>query len=1792
MSRRCTAHHQFARRRAKGIPIAVRLTISCLPLLAATGVLAQAVAPVEVASLSRSVVSARGRQSVLLRVPRFGRYAITATSGQGVSVQLVDRMAGPRESDGTPGERDGRIDTFLDQGEYKLLTEGHRQAAGEAKLEVHAFPERHEPKPPLLPELKLVTDEISDFQQASYWIEIEKTKRVAIEAAGRSLLDLRLWREGTWLVAEEPVCEIVQPAEGKPLRGCRLSASLSPGLYLLTAYGGPPRPWAEDDGRQPLYVRSGIPRLAMAGRRRFVMSPFGSDRYRVAGPANYFRLELNVAEDASLAVAPFDPDAPFGGEGHGESISKKSIPPVAEIRWSQEGAGDRLVTVSAAAGHAYLLQHFEVRQDYPFAGSGEYWVGSVHSGHPADSMDATGIIVRDRLGSERSRLEPLAADTIELDAKTGWARRSNLLATTTLFLHVKEAGSYELVTEGVETEARFEPFLTEHSADYKSPAFRPTPVTLEADAGYYELTLKPRRKGIAGLVLRPRGLVDVLLEKIWRGSAPTPTPVRGAVLFPRLLLDRDRSYTLYTNRQPEVETGLVVRPLPLDLGDALPIAQRPGEAVSVPFASKEPGTLRAEAEDGSLLEVSVDGGSWSTAVAVEAGAHTATVRNTRKESVVHSLVLAPRRLELSSPLPELPDSALAALPRFPVLTETTPQRFDLGRRSGATFLLRADKPGLFRLETTGLLATGGQVRTRTLPSLAEAKENGIGRNFALDTYLREGTYQVQVESQGETRGHLGLELRRSDATNGGYITSRIPARVTLAAGEAVSYSFRITTPGRFRVHSLGLGREFRCRLEDRDGWPLVTPGGKADVTLDFDSGHSRYVVLREVTTARAVTLIEPVGTPPARQGHGPHPLALGRRAAHLWLEPEPGSPREPDVWETTLPAPVAGTIDLTPGMSGRLFQVGVEPVEPISIDGGQTWRGALPAGRYRLEVVSARPNNRAPYEITVVPEQLVAGLDREVSAPVEIPVSIGEAGLFELTTFGGEDVKLSLTDGEGRLVASNDDRPDDWNAFVAATLRPGPYSLRVDPVGATRAATRVSLRRRAEKEEAPWTLPVATAQALGPIARLRPLQLPGEAGLLAVALRSGEAVGVALEAREAGSWRTLATETGRSPRLEVPLPKQGPDAYRLRLWSLDRRDSPAQVTAAFTAGPKASESKLASGVPLGPVPGMGGLATVAVNLSRPGVFRLDGPADGLRWCPAPLEACRPVAGGVASTGATTVWLAADKLASPKATRVRLQSGAKAALTIPLPKDGDARCDIAAGRGPVLVRAAARAGQPGVSLGPAQDLRRDARGMAVGNGTAIGVSLRPAKDQLARLWAAAPAPGGIEALVSQISFPETAIERGSAPNDGYLEGIRARGFLLTKGKKRIRLALGEGVVAAISRGDEIEALVGAGETAMSETIETEADRLTLLHTREEQDRFSVEVLPLGAASLASLAPGGVFEETVDRTGWRRLALPAASGPSRVKVLGSSGPATLVDGDGGVERGSDLLAPASGGSLLVPHQPGTLLVYRNLQGQEAPLLPEAPTLEVRPPAAIPLAGAAQILSFEVEAPTVFHVRVPQPVATLLKRGETPPLADLHPAFGRVDFYLAKGRAQLHLRALAGAPLYTTAEVTSSTVTAIAEGLGPETLLPPGGTRFFAFEVSRQGPVGLGVRADSDRVDATLLSATGHILGKGNVQMPDLPPGTYLLALEAPPDVAPIRARPAVVGLVTPSLGPPDEAIRQYLVAEEPTTAFTARRVLAPTPAAGATEVEEPGSTDQEGEQVPSTDEAAGDPTGGEQ
>ena len=105
-------------------------------------------------------------------------------------------------------------------------------------------------------------------------------------------------------------------------------------------------------------------------------------------------------------------------------------------------------------------------------------------------------------------------------------------------------------------------------------------------------------------------------------------------------------------------------------------------------------------------------------------------------------------------------------------------------------------------------------------------------------------------------------------------------------------------------------------------------------------------------------------------------------------------------------------------------------------------------------------------------------------------------------------------------------------------------------------------------------------------------------------------------------------------------------------------------------------------------------------------------------------------------------------------------------------------------------------------------------------------------------------------------------------------------------------------------------------------------------------------------------------------------------------------------------------------------------------------------------------------------------------------------------------------------------------------VGEGLGAQVAVAPGGAAAFAFTLAKSTTIGVGVRAEPDRVNARLLDASGKVVGEGVAQLQALEAGAYVLEARVPPDAGPTVLRPALIGITPRPNGPPPDVVQSYL------------------------------------------------------
>lgn len=1644
-----------------------------------------------------------GHTAVSFDVPGIGRYSVRVASPFGTALQLVDRMAGPGPADGVPGERDGRIDTILGPGGHKAVLTLPPKAEGKTEISVRGFTERNADAVPMLRDLDRIDTDLGDLEQRSYWLDQPNDGEVLIEAAGRRLADLRLWKDGTWLVDLEAQAETVMARPGKPLALLRLSARLPAGLYLMTLYGGAGEPWAEDSGENPLHIRRGVPNWPAGNIGAAVTSPFGFDRWKVPAENNYFRLDLPEPGPGILEV-----------DGQRAELDKTKRDRAVDILLSSR-KGTRTVMVHREAGQPYRLQLYHSAQVYTLEKGGDFWISVLRPGTGEDEVDLGAILTEGTYREERV----IASRVLRLGQADGWKRRFNLLDRTTLFFEAKEAGPYK-ATADLDSGIDVEPFI--RPQDYKPKRREYGSGTWDLDAGFYRVTLTPRDQG--------RGILTLTLQG---GKAAVPeafaAPVT-AVTFPKVELSSHRTHRLHLNEAPEARIGALIKRLPLDLSaDTVPVGLSPGETLLVPVSVRGPRRIEAVAMDGTALPVGIDQQAPVPQPAVPAGVSRVTLTNPGDKTL--QALLRPILDPPPPPPPPqpLPAGRLQERPVFPVLDAGAPRFLDLDRQASATYNVQVDRPALYRLESTGLLATSGNLRTQIQPALLKAQGNGVGRNFLLQQYLREGLYQLTLATEGESKGHLGVRLAAAPLRDGGRIAPGRTARATLKEGEGIAYAVDIAETGTYRVDSLSLSRPTELRLEDPEGWPVTRPGQQGKLTLDLSPGRYRLIVAPQPLAVRVVTRVERVPGLPARSGHGPHVLPLDGTLSHEWTEPAEGEERRPDLWTFTLPAKVHLDLALGKGMEGELSRDGsADPV--ASFNHLRAYSGDLPAGDYRLAVRSIRPDNRLSYTLRAAVPELTVGRQRTVTAPATLPLSVGAEGLVEIASTGTADLRALLRDAAGRVVARADDRPNDWNFAINTRLPPGSYRLEVAPVGGRSATATVVMTAQNEKDDAPLTPGEARSIGDGAVHGL-PLALPAADGLAVIAAQAEDPVGLALEQRAAdGSWKVLGTATGTAPRLAVARAAAAKAAYRARVWSLDRTPAPIAVTLQTPALAEASEKQLAEGLAPLPLPGIEPpLAAALVRIEQPGLFRIAEGGNGLSWSAAADRRALGPAEAVIPVGAGRLWL----LAGPGRVQAhRVVPDADAALALTLPGGESGAIPAPRQDGPQVWIAESRIGQPG--LGAAGT---DPRSGAFAKGVAA-VVLPGGKGtaELLNFWRADAEDGDLPLLLRRVSFAPA--ERGSLDfgiADVSLAAGAARLYDLPRGAKRLRLTLPAGSAAALLDRGQVVRSLWAGPDGLAQTLAGDAQALLLLNTGKEA-HFALDLSPLPAA--LPLAKGGLYRSWQPSAGTTRLeaALPKKGGSLVLHLTGAMDGAMALQRNGSVLTGNRLVL-TDDATLVLNHGAGLGVAW--LDGADEVAWPPTGIKHALPPlpATVALVGGEATWKVEAKEPGLLHLALDNPVLVGLRRPGAAPEVTAWPAGAEARLFLPQGTSRLGLRPLQDGPLSGRLVLARSAPVSLGEGVGPRVELAPGDARLFSFVLDKPGLIGVGIRAGADSARATLYDGEGKVVGEGATLMPDLAAGRYFLLVANRADGGVVAARPVLVGSTPPDKGPPEDVKRQY-------------------------------------------------------
>lgn len=1147
-----------------------------------------------------------GRNQTDVEIRAFGRIAVEVESTEGASLQLVDRMAGPGATRGTVGGEDGRHDLFVDVGQIRVVTRGPNGAEGNLRVLVTPF-ERLGSSPQLHHRARALTD-LRDKTERSWWIDHESTSQpLHFEAIGRHVGDLRLWRDGTWLVDTRPACTTLEPVVGQPLQHCTLTTSPEPGLYQLVAYGGPGTPWAEDAPDDTLEVRWDLPVRAGNGRLTGRIGATGRAAFLVDRDIDtaHVALEEHAAVELHFQSTTGSPFALGAAEA---SISDTSRVPTATAYSSSNKP--KIVAVEGAPGQRYTLSWFDQTNDTTLPAGREALLTSLSSARWQDHFPPTAVV------SYRDKDHDVLVDEVAVQVPRGrvFRKRFNLLDTTHFLLRVDTESTHLLAfTEG-KGSFRVEPYFTQVPKGYERPNPRANQWQESLRPGLYLVEMNPMEPGVATVEVTRNDWSDVAQRSVSSNREISLPPELRTSFVAR----GTKAHRIQRFGQDGQASGLSLSPYPLDLSRTHALSLRANETWVAKVTTDTPVLIRATRPDGEPIDLELPG-QRGPQLDVPRGSWSLSLHNTGDPVVVSLAPVVPP----DEPTP-LPADRLGKLPNFPKLTAGKPHTTDLGREQTETLELNVPADGLYHLQSTGLLATRGSLRSRVVFGLGTGEANGVGRNFRVARYLRSGAYQVTVGTRGKSQGHLGVELAQVPMQDGGQLLPDETARITLPAESGVAYRFHLDARTPVTVSSTSPQGTFPCRLEDEDGWPIVPPTESCRLDVTLDPGD--YVV-RSLPTdvlSKRTTQIRTRPLPEPLTGYGPFTLVPGRPLAKDWVEPVGDGERPFDRYTLVLPADDKVELTLSSEMTGSIER---DETAVARLVPGRPWQGRLDAGTYTVLVQGVRRGTGIPYTLRATTEALLVGQRRSVRSPTELPIRIGSAGLVTMRSDGMADVRARLTTADGTLVAANDDRPDGWDFQIATWLQPGDYTLAVEHVGGERNTSVVL--------EAPVDEPGAELKLNGKPVQLdvsstptvHTVSLGDSKKLLAVSASSDQNLGLALEARMDGRWQNLGHASGRD--LDLLARRAPATEVRVRLWSVDGRSGTATLNVSVPPTRKPSEASLLAGVSFDSV---GALPTRGL---RPGIFRVLGDRSNTRVCRAEGAPCVPI-GTVVSLDDDTV----------------------------------------------------------------------------------------------------------------------------------------------------------------------------------------------------------------------------------------------------------------------------------------------------------------------------------------------------------------------------------------------------------------------------------------------------------------------------------------------------------------------------------------------------------------------------
>jgi len=1023
------------------------LMLVTYPSLAASGV-----------TLQQSRFDPGQPHSTLLTVSSPGTITIRVQSTLGAEIILEDRMTGVLARDGAAGTKDGRIDYTLDAGEYRVRAVRSKNDQGTVQISALQLKEVNtlEEQGMLIKSTDgaLVSTTLRDGEQKSFWVHHDaERKPLILEAAGRSLRSIQLWKDGQLLVEERPFFNTIAPEPGKSLiyaefNFAESSRNLPTGDYLAVFVAGQMLPWEQKGNDQPLYIRKGMKSLGSAWIGTVQLSPFGFEHFTATGdfrveavPSNTDAVGLSVGQSPGDGIGSRWNSVAEESES---SITARDVTAkeqqIASV-WSA-GSERSWIRISGRPGTRLELRIIPARAQVSLSRGKQYLVTGIASSSLRNSLDLTGLCVSDNRIVQDS--------AVELGGKKPIVRMTGIRDMQGMFIRVTEKGSYRIF-EDDEVDGSAEYAFMRVGQGTKAIIDEENTWSLEEDLYYLTVKMKERKPGILRFAVVKSGFLSFAQIRS-RGLFKQPDLPMEGFTFQNVSGGYNENTMVKLGIQDEEEAGLAVYELPLDAKEPVVLFLAPGAEVSIPARDRMT-ALSAR----SLTSVDVS----------STGQYTLRVQNRGK--VADFVILEP---DTSKPQGSVP-APLSLGRTLPKLTAEKPVYRDYRKNETVQFIISVDKPGYYALETTGRLKTSLTVRTYVRPSLFSSSTGGSGRNARVVAYLSTGDYLAEVKIGSTSAGRAGLKIEPVQRKDGGVVMPGDVLRTELAEGEGCSFTLSVETPGYYRIQADSLGVSHVVRVEDAAGW-LISSGTDVRVMFEAAGLYTVHSLPSDAPHRRRFQVVkEPDPVPKADPEKGIIELPLNSSMKAVWNEREP---RFPHCYAVHIPSDAEVSFSLSKEMTYRILKDGSVVGEGL----GDEKALNLSSGDYRIEVSAREKESGRPYTIGISTEWLMPGIPQSMEGQnASFRVSVPKDGIYDIESLSSADLIAALYDSSDKLVASNDDRRLDWDFLISSSLSKGLYTLSVSRIFGSSASARIMVTPRLKRECGTVSVPLSAVYKAG-----------------------------------------------------------------------------------------------------------------------------------------------------------------------------------------------------------------------------------------------------------------------------------------------------------------------------------------------------------------------------------------------------------------------------------------------------------------------------------------------------------------------------------------------------------------------------------------------------------------------------------------------------------------------------------------------------------------------------------------